>query len=141
MELNFTDLDLEKIDKLDNETKLTQSWETQQENGFPYNLYKVTCVEDVKSFQIKWVGYSSQPFMGSVENEVTIYLYQPDGWNKEIYYNWTESRSVIELDKNIQNISDYIFEGKYVFILITGSYGAGNSTSTLSTDLLEIEFT
>ena len=120
----------------DNQNMLSQT--PGYTNGYPYFLYEITVLELTTKIKVKYEGYSSQPFIHDVPNEINLFIfnYNTNNWDQFI------NKNTDDFDCNISctitdNISDYLNNSR-INILIVGPYGAGNSTSTLSCDYFAI---
>ena len=88
--------------------------------------------------KVKYEGYSSQPFIHDVPNEINLFIfnYNTNNWDQVINKN-TDDFDCNTSCTITDNISDYLNNSR-INILIVGPYGAGNSTSTLSCDYFAI---
>ncbi|UCE39345.1 MAG: hypothetical protein JSW00_09030 [Thermoplasmata archaeon] len=138
----FSKHDLLLISSSDDDHKITQSQETEQVDGYPYNFYICSINKTINSIRIQWEGYASQPFMGNAEQKLDIYIWNVDElkWDKIISQKWEGNDEMDKiLKKDIQNVTNYISDKNTLYILIIGPFGAGNSTATLATDFIEIK--
>jgi hypothetical protein len=138
----FSKHDLLLISSSDDDRKITQSWETEQIDGHPYNFYKCSINKTIESLRIHWEGYVSQPFMGNIEQELNMYIWDVDelNWTKIITHKWEGNEETDKiLKKDILNVTNHISDKALLYILIIGPYGAGDSTATLATDFIEIK--
>jgi hypothetical protein len=133
----FNSDEYEKISGSDNQNMICQT--PGNDSGFPYFLFEFKIIDLTSEIKLNYEGYSSQPFMGTVENEITISIfnYNTQQWEELIDRNTND-----EIDYDIsctitENISNYL-NNSCVNILVIGTYGAGNSNSTLSCDYVAI---
>lgn len=140
MERNFSSEQYLMVNSSDDNCILSQN--SGSDDGYPYLLFKFKLEDTIKSLKITWEGYGSQPFMGSEESEVRLYLYNVNEliWDKIGSKKWeTDNTNDKVIKKEILKISNYKSSENEVYILVIGPYGAGNSTTTLATDFIEMK--
>jgi len=133
----FSSEDYGHISQSDDQDMLSQT--PGNDSGWPYLHFQMKLIDGTTKFQFKYEGFSSQPFMGGVENELTISIFN---FNTSTWEELIDRNTNDDIDYDIScmitdNISDYL-NNSCVNIVVIGTYGAGDSNSTLSCDYVAI---